>query len=266
VDKGRADQFSKERMTNHHRRVFGLSLVIIGLGLITAATFLFPGRTAAPTVPASPAPSSTPSTSVLMGAVDPLNATYIVEGQPVIMVNGEASTTIPGIKDPGATTQIVTRIFGQPTMGDLNNDSQSDAAFFLTQETGGTGLFFYVAAALSTANGAQGTNAIFLGDRIAPQTIQIENGQIVVNYADRKPSDSFSVSPSVGVTKYFAVINGVLREASSTPIPSVPVVGSGAHCGGNMMNAPVCTSGYHCAPAPGVHLPFGDVGGTCVAN
>lgn len=43
-------------------------------------------------------------------------------------------------------------------------------------------------------------------------------------------------------------------------------VGPGEHCGGNIQNAPSCGSGYHCAPSPGSHLPFGDVGGICVAD
>jgi hypothetical protein len=38
------------------------------------------------------------------------------------------------------------------------------------------------------------------------------------------------------------------------------------HCGGNILNAPKCASGFHCAPVPGSHLPFGDVGGTCVPD
>ncbi len=52
--------------------------------------------------------------------------------------------------------------------------------------------------------------------------------------------------------------------ATTTNTPSV--VQSGEHCGGNMQNAPVCASGLHCAPTPGSHLPFGDVGGTCVPD
>ena len=42
--------------------------------------------------------------------------------------------------------------------------------------------------------------------------------------------------------------------------------GAGQRCGGNMTTALSCAPGYHCAPVPGVHLPFGDVGGVCVAN
>lgn len=38
----------------------------------------------------------------------------------------------------------------------------------------------------------------------------------------------------------------------------------GQHCGGNIANPPQCPAGYHCAPDPNSHLPFGDVGGICV--
>lgn len=42
--------------------------------------------------------------------------------------------------------------------------------------------------------------------------------------------------------------------------------GAGDHCGGNIMNPPTCRTGFHCAPNPDSHLPFGDVGGICVAD
>lgn len=42
-----------------------------------------------------------------------------------------------------------------------------------------------------------------------------------------------------------------------------PVVGEGAHCGGNMSNAPECAPGYYCVPSSVSKLPFGDVGGIC---
>lgn len=52
----------------------------------------------------------------------------------------------------------------------------------------------------------------------------------------------------------------------SIPTPVVPVSNNPEHCGGNIKNPPMCGVGYHCAPVLGSHLPFGDVGGTCVAN
>jgi hypothetical protein len=67
-------------------------------------------------------------------------------------------------------------------------------------------------ATLQTESGYQGTNAIFLGDRIAPQSTVIEDGKIIVNYADRKPDEPFTIQPTVGVSKTAWVVNGVLFD------------------------------------------------------
>ncbi len=47
---------------------------------------------------------------------------------------------------------------------------------------------------------------------------------------------------------------------------SNPIAGLGQHCGGNIVNPPVCQTGYVCTSVPGSNLPFGDVGGTCILN
>jgi len=56
----------------------------------------------------------------------------------------------------------------------------------LIQEVGGSGVFYYAVVALNTVNGYVGSDAVFLGDCIAPQTIEIGKGNvIIVNYAER---------------------------------------------------------------------------------
>lgn len=136
------------------------------------------------------------------------NATYMIEGQFVTLVNGffEAESA------PGSATKITTRYFGNEAFGDLNGDGKEDVAFLLTQSTGGSGTFFYVVAALQTASGVEGTNAIFLGDRIAPQNTSIENGVITVNYADRNPGEPFTTQPSLGISEYLKVEANLLVE------------------------------------------------------
>jgi len=202
-------------------------VVVLGLGL-----YVFTMKESAP---AQPAPATQTGVSF-----DPVQAMYMVEGRQVSLTSN--------------------MIFGQPTIGDLNGDGMPDAAMIIVQQPGGSGTFYYVVAALAGSNGTgQGTNAILLGDRIAPQNVSIENGVITVNYADRKPGEPMTNQPSVGVTKQFAVKQGTL-------VALPPVAGPGERCGGNFTPAPVCGTGYHCAPEPGSHLPFGDVGGICVAN
>jgi hypothetical protein len=125
-------------------------------------------------------------------------------------VNGAAE--VPAA--PESSAKIIISYFGNEAFGDLNGDGREDAAFLLTQSGGGSGTFFFVVAALQTETGYQGTNAVFLGDRIAPQSILIQNGQVVVNYADRKPGEPFTTAPSVGITKTLKVDNGMLAEVS----------------------------------------------------
>lgn len=48
--------------------------------------------------------------------------------------------------------------------------------------------------------------------------------------------------------------------------PPPPPVSTVQRCGGNTTNPPQCSVGYKCAPEPGSHLPFGDVGGICVKD
>jgi len=140
------------------------------------------------------------------GASSVQSATYLINNENITLVNGLATTAIT----PGAASKTVTRYFGNAATGDLNNDGQNDTAFLLTQESGGSGIFYYVAVALMTGRGYQGLNAIFLGDRIAPQTTAIKDGQVIVNYADRNPGDPLVAPPSVGVAKYFKVVAGKL--------------------------------------------------------
>lgn len=135
---------------------------------------------------------------------DEKNSTYIIEGKKITLTNGFAETEII----PGSAGKITTRYFGNEVRHDLNDDGREDIVFLLTQNTGGSGTFFYVVGALNTPNGYIGSHAFLLGDRIAPQTTGIDEGKtangtnrknvIVVNYADRLPGESFTTKPSLG--------------------------------------------------------------------
>lgn len=139
---------------------------------------------------------------------DPKNATYTIESEEFTLVGGSAEKEIT----PGSASKIVTQYFGNEVRADFNNDGIEDVAFLLTQNSGGSGTFYYVAATISKEGGFKGTNAILLGDRISPQTTEFRNGEIIVNYADRNPGDPMTVDPSVGVSKYFKIINGAIEE------------------------------------------------------
>ena len=130
------------------------------------------------------------------------DAEYVIEGERVKL---EDPSTSSGQVEPA--TKIVTRYFGNELKTDLDGDGREDVVFLLTQESGGSGIFFYVVAALNTELGYVGSDGYFLGDRIAPQTTEVSQNPrhknvIVVNYADRKTDEPMSAAPSVGKSVY----------------------------------------------------------------
>jgi hypothetical protein len=139
-------------------------------------------------------------------ASGPLNATYTIAGREIPLRNGRFE--VPAA--PGSATKVRTFIFGETVYGDLDRDGDEDAALLLVHDPGGSGTFFYVAAALNFDGQYRGTNAVFLGDRIAPQDVAIQNGLVVADYADRRPEDPMSTEPSVGQSMYLTLENGKL--------------------------------------------------------
>lgn len=145
--------------------------------------------------------SSTPSQA--LGADSPKDATYMIEGEPVTLINGVAETSAA----PGSSSKIVTRYFGNAISTDLNGDGSIDDAFLVTQDRGGSGVFYYAVAALSTANGYLGSDGYLLGDRVAPQSTNVSPNPkqkyvVVFNYADRATGEPMTTQPSIGKSVY----------------------------------------------------------------
>ena len=138
------------------------------------------------------------------------NCTYIIEGKDITLKDGYSEEEIV----PGSASKLITRYFGNEASGDFNEDGFSDIAFIITQSGGGSGTFYYAVVGLGSDNGCNGTNAIFLGDRVAPQTTEIEDNKIIFNYADRKRDEPMVAQPSIGLTKQFVVEGDVLKEVT----------------------------------------------------
>lgn len=140
------------------------------------------------------------------------NATFAVDGNPVTLVNGISEFPIPG-----SSANTTTRYFGDEATGDVTGDGMPDAAFLITQDTGGSGVFYYAVAAINTGSGYKTTNAYLIGDRIAPQNIVIPPGSmdIQVNYADRAPGEPMTAKPATGKTLILRVTpDGTLENAA----------------------------------------------------
>lgn len=130
---------------------------------------------------------------------------FVIDGTPVTLINGVSIVKAT----PDSASSVTTKYFGNEVKADFNNDGIQDSAFLVTQNAGGSGTYYYVATSL-------GGPALVLGDRIAPQSTELVNGKIVVNYADRKAGEPMTTSPSVGMSRYFVWSEGELHEVESS--------------------------------------------------
>ncbi|HXK37517.1 MAG TPA: META domain-containing protein [Candidatus Paceibacterota bacterium] len=175
-----------------NRRAVYVSLIVLVLGILIFSWY----KNTNNVEETLPPPVVDAGTNVNLG-LDIRNGTYVFDGRPVKLVQGTMSEQVA----PGSASFITTKFFGNETYADLNNDGKQDAVFFLTQEQGGSGTFYYVAVALAARDGLRGSEAYFVGDRIAPQSITVnERGIILVNYADRGKGQSFAEAPTEGKT------------------------------------------------------------------
>jgi hypothetical protein len=139
---------------------------------------------------------------------DPLNATYIIQGQKIRLIDGRSETEAI----PGSATKVITSVFGKPVYGNIDGEGSTDAALILTHDPGGSGTFYYVAAALNANGSYIGTRAILLGDRVTLQNISVRNGLIIADYADHRLGEPMTASPSVKKSKYLVLEHNVLKE------------------------------------------------------
>ncbi|OGG69902.1 hypothetical protein A3I99_00825 [Candidatus Kaiserbacteria bacterium RIFCSPLOWO2_02_FULL_45_11b] len=131
------------------------------------------------------------------------NIQYLIDGRSVLLKDGVAETEAA----EGSASKIVTRYFGNELKTDLDSDGREDVVFLVTQETGGSGVFYYAVAALNSESGYKGSDGYYLGDRIAPQNINLSpnprhKSVVVVNYADRLPGEPMTAQPSLGQSAY----------------------------------------------------------------
>jgi len=151
------------------------------------------------------------SNSILTSALPadtPANGTYSIENEWIHLENGLAEMEAA----PGSASKIKVALLGEAVYGDLNYDTERDAVIFLTYQGGGSGTFFYLAAALNEKEGFSGNNSIWLGDRIGAPAATVSNGLITVKYLDRRDNEPMAAVPSQEQTRYFMVNESRLEE------------------------------------------------------
>ena len=149
-----------------------------------------------------------PKVAESAAAFDAMNSRFSLDGQAVTLRNGVSQ--VPAA--PGSASSITTRYLGKAARGDLTGDGRDDMAYFVTREGAGSGRFTYVVAAIAGPNGYRTTNAFLVGDRIDPQSLRINAGELQVNFAGRGRGEPMTAPPSRDTVLLLKVtLDGVLE-------------------------------------------------------
>lgn len=130
-----------------------------------------------------------------LNVLDYLNMTYVLGSESFTLKNGVAEKAYA----PYSASKNILRTFGEPVYGDLNADGNAtDAALWLQNDPGGSGTFYYAVLIMNNNGIYKPTGTMLLGDRIAPQTVEIHDGRAVYNFAERRASEPMTTPPSIG--------------------------------------------------------------------
>jgi hypothetical protein len=157
----------------------------------------------------TPSENETENGGPVISRPNPANATFDFDGESITLSGGKK---IREIGPEGSLTEEIA-LTDAIAYGDINKDGKDDAVALVTRLGGGSGLFIYVVGYVSGPTAYRGTNAVFLGDRLTPQTITINTeGVITVEYLDRDSNEPFAAEPTIQTTKKFVFRNGNLEE------------------------------------------------------
>jgi hypothetical protein len=118
---------------------------------------------------------------------------------------------------PGAATTTTIRLGKELAVGDVNGDGVEDAAVTLVVQSGGSGVFTFLALVLNDNGTAKPVTSILIGDRIVVKSLAIQPGTVVVTMLTRKPNEPMSAAPTVEVRRTFTFRGGKLVEEKPDP-------------------------------------------------
>ena len=135
---------------------------------------------------------------------DPSNATFIFDDGPVTLSAGRYEKSA----SPGSAFVEEIVILDKFAYGDINADNKMDTVLLLARYGAGSGSFIYLVGFASGPVTYKGSEVLFIGDRISPQSISINQGVITMEYLDRAPDEPFAAEPTISVSKQFVYKNG----------------------------------------------------------
>ncbi len=141
------------------------------------------------------------------------NATYQgIYAEPVQLTDGkyEGKPFVEG----GASRPTVTFVDPFYAFGDLNGDGLKDAAVILAENSGGSGVFLYLAAVVDQNGTPANVATQLLGDRVEIKSVAIDGGEIVIDMVTQGPNDPFCC-PRLEVTLRYRLEGDRLVEQTA---------------------------------------------------
>lgn len=151
-----------------------------------------------------------------------LDGIYQINNEQVKLRAGQFDSKIEA---SGFSRTIYRLKFAQDSLwrsdGDLNEDGSRDTVVLLTEETGGSGLYTYLAVMLNFDGVPLNAATFFLGDRIIIHDLLIEDGQVQVTLTTQGPGDGFCCPTQKEQRRYALVDNQLVERERKVLVPSI---------------------------------------------
>jgi len=121
----------------------------------------------------------------------------------------------------GVSRPTVKLLPGYFVTGELDGGNPMEAAVILAENSGGSGVFLYLAVLGRRGGELADLATVFLGDRIKIKSISIESGEIRLDSLVHGPADP-ACCPSVGSRRVWTLDDGVLIEYKGETSPGDP--------------------------------------------
>lgn len=146
------------------------------------------------------------------------------------------------VTDAGTLT---IEILPQIAIGDLNADGVEDAALFLSENTGGTGVFVSLVVITSQEDGYLQAGEILIDDRPIIDSLTMEDGSILFEGTIHN-FDDVMAQPTLEIQRTYRILEGIVtltRQSRVNPDGSVSLINITSPRGEDGIANPIVVSG-----------------------